>query len=156
MPDVPDFATIVAQSPDATIFAGTDGIIRVWNAAAERVFGYAVGEAIGQDLNIIIPERFREQHWAGFDRAIGEGRTKYEGRFLPTRALRKDGSQIYIEMGFAIVVIDGTTVGAMATARDITERFERERADRQKLRELQEQLEAAGQRSGVQPGDAGG
>jgi PAS domain S-box-containing protein len=131
---------LVEQSPDAMIFAGADGLIQVWNAAAERIFGYPAEEAVGRSLDIIIPERFRQAHWAGFERAMGEARTKYEGKSLPTRAQKKDGSQFYVELAFAIVLVDGKAAGALATARDITERFERERADRQRLRELEEQL----------------
>jgi PAS domain S-box-containing protein len=134
---------LVGQSPDAVIFAGTDGVIQVWNAAAERVFGFPAAEAIGQDLNIIIPERFRDAHWTGYDRALAAGVTKYAGRSLPTRAQMKDGTQIYVELGFSIIVDNGAVLGALATARDITERFERERADRQKMRDLQAQLEGA-------------
>lgn len=132
---------LVADLPDAVVFADTQGVIRVWNAAAERVFGYPANEAIGQNLDIIVPERFRESHWTGFDRALGAGATKYEGRALPTRALRKDGEQIYVELAFAIVLEDGTAIGAIATARDITQRFEEDRELRRELRALRERLE---------------
>jgi PAS domain S-box-containing protein len=142
MPPI-DMTLLVGQSPDAMIFAGTDGIIEVWNSGAERLFGYAPAEAIGQDLNIIIPERFRDAHWTGYDRALAAGVTKYAGRSLPTRAQKKDGTQFYVELGFSIIVHEGVVLGALATARDITERFERERADRQKMRELQAQVEGA-------------
>jgi PAS domain S-box-containing protein len=136
-------AAITEQNPDAVIYADNEGIIRVWNAAAERIFGYPAREALGEDLNIIIPERFRDQHWTGYDRALGDKKTKYAGRSLPTRAQMKDGTQIFVELSFAIVVVDGEAVGALATARDITERFERERADRQKMRDLEAKVAAA-------------
>ena len=108
------------------------------NAAAERVFGHEANKAIGQDLNLIIPEQFRDAHWKGFDRALGEGETKFKGQVLPTRALRADGETIYVELGFAIIKDSGGTVtGALATARDITERFNRDREMRRKLREFE-------------------
>lgn len=120
------------QAPDAVIFAGTDGAIRLWNAAATALFGHSREEAIGQSLDIIIPERFRESHWRGFDRALAEGDTKYRGRALPTRSARKDGATIYVELTFAIVKdASGAVIGALAHARDITERFLRERAERE-------------------------
>src|SRR5262245_52031687 len=123
---------LVDQAPDAVIFAGTDGVIRLWNQAATALFGHERLEAIGQSLDIIIPERFRESHWRGFDRALADGTTKYRGRALPTRSARKDGTAIYVELTFAIVKdASGTVVGALAHARDITERFLRERAQRQ-------------------------
>ena len=132
---------LVSQSPDAAIFADREGVIREWNAAAERIFGHAAGEAIGRSLDIIVPERFRPAHWRGYERAIGEGSTKYSGQSLPTRADRKDGSQIYVELTFAIIHdFDGQVIGALAHARDITERWEEERRRRQRLRELEEQL----------------
>ena len=128
---------LIEQSPDAVIFADRDGTIQTWNAAAERIFGFPPEAAVGQNLDIIIPERFRQAHWTGFERAMGEAKTKYVGQSLPTRALRADGTQFYVELGFAIVVADGKAVGALATARDITERFEKERADRARLKELE-------------------
>lgn len=133
-----DAAQIVEQSPDATIFADREGAIRVWNRAAERVFGHASEAAIGQTLDLIIPERFHEAHWTGYDRALEARVTKYVGQSLPTRALRADGSQITVELSFAIVLdAAGEAIGALATARDITERFEQDRALRRRLRELE-------------------
>ena len=138
----PDLTSlIVEQSPDAVIFAGTDGVIQVWNAAAAAMFGYPADKAIGQDLNIIIPEQFRDQHWTGYDRALGAGDTKYRGQSLPTRANKASGETFYVELSFAIVHdASGAVIGALAHARDITERFERDRNSRRQLRELQEEL----------------
>ena len=135
-----DHALLIADSPDAVIFADTEGRIGVWNAAAERIFGFSEAEAMGQSLDIIVPERFRDAHWKGFDRALGEKATKYAGQTLPTRAQKQDGAQIYVELSFAIIVVNGESVGALATARDITERFDREREQRAKLRAAEEEL----------------
>lgn len=127
---------ILDQGPDAVIFAGTDGMIVEWNTAAEEMFGHMRAEAVGQSLDIIIPERFREQHWAGYDRALAAGETKYRGKAMPTRSMRKDGTPIYVELTFAIIKdAGGTVIGALAHSRDITERWERERAQRQRARE---------------------
>lgn len=129
---------LVEQAPDGVIFADNAGTIVRWNAAAERIFGYPADEALGTSLDIIVPERFREAHWKGFERALADGETKYAGQVLPTRALRKDGTEIYVELSFAIVKGEGGEVlGALAHARDITERFERDRALRRRLRELE-------------------
>jgi PAS domain S-box-containing protein len=133
-----ELALLVEQAPDAVIFADREGVVRVWNAAAERVFGFAASEAIGRELNIIIPESLRDAHWTGYDRALAAGDTKYRGQSLPTKALRADGSTIYVELSFAIVRDrDGAVIGALAHARDITERFERDRQLRRRLRELE-------------------
>jgi PAS domain S-box-containing protein len=138
-----DAASLVQQAPDAMIFAGSDGVIRVWNPAAERIFGFTAEAAIGQDLNIIIPENLRDKHWEGYDRALAAGDTKYRGQSLPTKALKADGSTIYVELSFAIIHGPaGDVIGAMAQARDITERFERDRTTRRRLRDLQEALDA--------------
>lgn len=140
----PEVATaLLEQAPDATIFAGSDGMIAFWNEAAERVFGHTAAEALGQSLDIIIPEEFRERHWTAYDKALEAGDTKYRGQALATRATRADGTTIYVEMGFAIVHgADGAVIGAMALARDITERFNRDRETRRELRELKEAAKA--------------
>lgn len=140
-----DAAMLVDQAPDGMIFADRDGVIRIWNPAAERIFGFTAEAAIGQDLNIIIPEGLRDAHWQGYDRALAAGDTKYRGQSLPTKALKVDGSQIYVELSFAIVHgRDAEVIGAMAQARDITERFERDRTMRRRRRELEKASDTGG------------
>lgn len=58
-------AVLLEQAPDALIFADLDGRIQVWNPAAERIFGHTSAEAVGQSLDIIIPERFRKAQLGG-------------------------------------------------------------------------------------------
>ena len=132
---------LIKQSPDAVIFADPEGIIREWNPAAERIFGHPSGEAVGQNLDLIVPERFREAHWTGYERALAAGETKYSGQALPTRSVRKDGSTVYVELTFAIIHDpQGKVIGALAHARDITERWAKEREQRQHLQELEGRL----------------
>ncbi|MEX2227154.1 MAG: PAS domain S-box protein [Dehalococcoidia bacterium] len=139
-----DFHALVDQAPDAMIFAGLDGIIQTWNPAAERIFGHAAAAAIGQSLDIIIPESLRQAHWQGYERALAAGDTKYRGQSLPTKSMKADGSPIYVELSFAIVHdADGQVIGAMAQARDITERFERDKVTRRRIRDLEAAQEAA-------------
>lgn len=129
---------ILDQAPDAVIFADKSGLITYWNAAAERVFGHSANAALGQSLDLIIPEAQREAHWRGFDRALAAGETKYWGKALPTRAVRADAETIYVELSFAIVKSGGgEVVGALAFARDITERWTQDREMRRRLRELE-------------------
>jgi PAS domain S-box-containing protein len=129
------------QAPDAVVFAGGDGIIQAWNPAAALMFGFAAAQAIGQRLDIIIPEQFRERHWTAYARALAAGDTKYRGQSLPTRALKASGETFYVELSFAIVHgDDGVVIGALAFARDITQRFEQDRASRRRLRELEQEV----------------
>jgi PAS domain S-box-containing protein len=122
---------IVGQAPDAIIFADRDGAIRIWNAAAEAIFGFTADEVLGTSLDVIIPERFRAAHWAGFREALARGTTKYAGRVLTTRSLRKDGARLYVDLSFSLVHDDaGVLRGALAIARDCTERQLAARASR--------------------------
>lgn len=136
-------ALLVDQAPDAVIFAGNDGVIQTWNAAAAAMFGYSEAEAMGQNLDIIVPEQFRDAHWKGYDRALEAGESKYRGQSLPTRAQKANGEAFYVELSFAIVHgRDGAVIGALAHARDINDRFEKDRSSRRRLRELEEELKA--------------
>ena len=68
--------------------------MRYWNNAAERVFGFRVTEALGVSMNLIIPERLRPRHWAGWWAAMKTGTTRYdEGQLLAVPTLHKDGRQ---------------------------------------------------------------
>jgi PAS domain S-box-containing protein len=109
---------IVEQAPDAIVFADRDGTIRIWNSAAERLFGYRAQEVVGASLDVIIPERLRRAHWDGFRKAVDTGRTKYAGRALTTRSVHKDGSKVYVDMTFGLVKdAAGSVLGALAIAR---------------------------------------
>ncbi len=116
--------TLVREAPDAVIFADRDGVIRFWNAGAERIFGFDEAEATGRSLYIIIPEDLRSRHWSGFHETMRTGRTRYgAGNTLAVRALRKNGRPISVE--FSIVPFrgaDGAILGIAAILRDVRER----------------------------------
>ncbi|MGE5090462.1 MAG: PAS domain S-box protein, partial [Candidatus Levyibacteriota bacterium] len=84
-------AAILDQAADAVIFADVEGVIRVWNAAAARIFGFAAAEAIGRSLDLIIPEHLRQAHWIGFRRAMQSGATRLGGQPTMTRGLHQSG-----------------------------------------------------------------
>lgn len=135
------YRLIVAQAPVGVVFANPEGIIELWNAECEAILGYGTEEAIGQSLDLIIPQRHREAHWKGYRQAMETGHTKYRGQVLVTRSVHKDGRTIYLELAFAIVKGDtGQVIGALATARDVTERYTQEKALRQRITELEHQV----------------
>lgn len=122
---------ILEQTTDALIYVDLHGTIARWNHAASVLFGFDAAEALGRSVDLIIPEHLRAAHWNGFNRAVAAGSTRLAGRPTLTRAVRKDGSKLYVEMTFALVKDDaGQVVGSVAMARDVTERVERERAAR--------------------------
>jgi PAS domain S-box-containing protein len=110
---------IVEQTTDALIYADPEGKIVRWNGASTTLFGFTAEEALGSSLDLIIPERLRAAHWAGFDRAMASGTTRLSGKPTLTRALRKDGARLYVQMTFAVVKDDeGSVVGSVAMARE--------------------------------------
>ena len=122
---------IVEASAEAVIFADRAGLIRMWNRGAERIFGYTSDEVVGQSLDVIIPERLRRAHWDAYGRSLETGQTKHTGAVLTTRSMHKDGRKLYVDFSFAMLKdASGAVVGAMATGRDITERYLAERAKR--------------------------
>jgi PAS domain S-box-containing protein len=128
---------LVAGMPDAIVHADEAGVIRVWNAGAVRMFGYTEAEALGQNLDIIIPASLRGRHWHGFHETMRTGQTRYgDGQILAVPATRKDGTRISVE--FTIVPFtgdDGRMTGIAAIMRDATARFEEMRALRKQLSE---------------------
>lgn len=130
---------ILDSSPDAIVICNSIGLVRFWNHGAERVFGFSAVEAVGRSLDLIIPERFRARHWAGWKTAIRTGHTSYaEGQMLAVPASRKDGRQISIE--FSIQFLKGTNdqiEWIVAIIRDVTERYTRDKALRAELKALQ-------------------
>ncbi len=131
-------AALVAEMPDAVVYADRDGTIRFWNGGAARIFGYTATEAVGRSLDLIIPESLRARHWEGYRQTLASGQTRYgAGDLLAVPALRSDGARISIE--FTILPFrgpDGTMSGIAAVMRDVTRRFEETRALRRELEAL--------------------
>jgi PAS domain S-box-containing protein len=126
---------LVRDAPDAIVVADAEGLIRLWNRGAARIFGFTEAEALGQSLDLIIPERQRARHWDGWAQVMRTGKSRYgEGELLAVPALRKDGARISIE--FTIVPLPeagGGLAGIAAILRDVTARFEELKALRKAL-----------------------
>jgi PAS domain S-box-containing protein len=109
---------VVELMPDALIFADRGGVIRIWNARAEALFGYSAEEAVGKNLDLIIPEHLRAAHWRGYEAAITSGRTRLGGKPMLTRATPRNGGKVYVEVAFSIVTdSSGAVLGAVAIGR---------------------------------------
>ena len=131
-------AALLAGLPDAVVYADAQGAIRFWNQGATRIFGFTADEAMGQSLDIIIPEAQRKRHWDGYDQTMRTGKTRYgEGQLLSVPALRKDGTRISVE--FTIVPFkdeSGAMAGIAAVMRDVSARFSELRTLRQEVAAL--------------------
>lgn len=134
--DVDKFSRVLLQTmPDAVIYSDAEGIIQFWNHGAERMFGFLSSEALGQSLDLIIPENLRKRHWEGYDKTMSTGTSRYEsGALLAVPAIRKDGTRISVE--FTIVPFHedgGKMAGIAAVMRDVTKQFEELRSLRKKV-----------------------
>jgi PAS domain S-box-containing protein len=131
-------ATVVKESPEAIVVTDPAGIIRLWNDGAVRIFGFSAAEAMGQNLDIIIPEKLRDRHWKGYFQTMATGHTRYGDKLLSVPATHRDGQRLSIEFSVALLRDDaGQIVGISAIMREVSERREAEKALRAKLSELQ-------------------
>ncbi|HVY13770.1 MAG TPA: PAS domain S-box protein [Rhodopila sp.] len=132
--------TLVANMPDAVVYADRDGTIRSWNGGAVRVFGYTAEEAVGRSLDVIIPEGLRARHWDGYRETMRTGRTRYgDGQVLSVPAIRKDGARISVAFTIVPFADDrGALAGIAAIMRDVTAQFEETRALRKEIAALRE------------------
>lgn len=132
------------ESQDAILIADRDGIIRYWNAGAERILGFTANEAVGQSLDLFIPEKLRGRHWEGYHRVMASGETKYKTGLLSSPGIRKDGSQVSLE--FSMVLLhdeQGTMQGCASIMRDVTERWLKEKELKKRLTECETKLVAS-------------
>lgn len=120
---------------DAFISMDADGLVREWNDAARRTFGWTREEALGQRLaDLIIPEPLRERHTQGLARFLETGEGPLIGQRVEVPGLRKDGSEVPVEI--AISPMEGPNGWTFnAFLHDVTERVhaEKERARRESL-----------------------
>jgi PAS domain S-box-containing protein len=132
-------ASIVDSSDDAIISKNLNGMITSWNAGAERVFGYAAAEAIGQSITLIIPPERRNEEVEILRRLrLGESIDHFE-----TQRLTKDRRYVSISLSVSPVRNrQGVVIGASKIARDITDRV---RADEERGRLLASEQAARAQ-----------
>jgi PAS domain S-box-containing protein len=139
-----DPAAVVAAIGDAVIVSDVEGNVVVWNAAAERLFGWTAAEALGQSMEIIIPERLRKRHWEGYDKSMQTGQTRYAHDVLRVPAVDKAGRAMSIAFTvFMLFGPDGKPSACGSVIRDETERFAQDRELRKRITELEAQLSAA-------------
>ena len=126
---------LVSGMSDAIVYADAEGVIRLWNRGATRIFGFAETEALGCSLDIVIPEGLRERHWQGYRATMRTGQSHYgDGQILSVPAVRKDGARISVEFTIVPFTDDsGQMIGIAAIMRDATARFEELRALRRQL-----------------------
>ncbi len=133
-----DYAQLVAAVGDAVIVSDAKGAITLWNAAATRMFGFTEAEAMGQSLDLIIPERQRQRHWDGYEKTMSTGVTRYGNDVLRVPALHKDGHSLSIAFTVALLRgADGAVTDIVAIVRDETSRWTEERKLRRRLAELE-------------------
>jgi PAS domain S-box-containing protein len=123
---------------DAIVISDARGAIILWNPAAERMFGFTQEEALGQSLDIIIPERLRGRHWAGYEKTMATGQTRYGHDVLRVPAIDKAGRSMSIAFTVALLhSADNAVSGIVAVIRDETVRFQEERELRKRIAELE-------------------
>lgn len=119
---------LLQDAPDAILAADFEGIIRYWNQGAQQIFGYTAVEAVGQSLDLIIPENLRGRHWDGYHRVMASGVTKYQTGMLSSPGAKADGGRVSLE--FSMVLLkgaDGAMQGCGTVMRDVTARWQKEK-----------------------------
>src|SRR5207237_7040490 len=115
------FRSVVQSAADAIVLADDSARIIFWNKGAESMFGYQEDEITGASLELLMPESYRDQHRAGFERFRAGGRSQIVGKTIELEGLRKDGTIFPIELSLASWTGgDGTFFTGVI--RDITER----------------------------------
>jgi PAS domain S-box-containing protein len=98
----------------AIVIADKAGEIQGWSRGAERHFGYKTAEALGQSLDLIVPEEYREQHWNGFRHAMEAGSAKLDGQSTEIPVKCRDGKVIVFPGAFKLLRdASATVIGAM-------------------------------------------
>ena len=107
----------VEISLDAMVAVDEDGTITLWNPAAERLFGYPLEEALGTNIERLVPPGLRERHRSGKERFLSTGQGTIIGHVIEVEGLRKDGSLVPVEISLSGERVDGRWV-FMAILRD--------------------------------------
>jgi PAS domain S-box-containing protein len=129
---------IIGNAPDAILYVDSKGLIQHWNQGAERIFGFTSAEAIGQSLDLIIPEKLRGRHWEGYFKVMQSGESRYGTDLLSVPALHRDGQRLSVD--FSIVMLkdeQGKVTGIASLMRDMTAQRQKETKLKEKIAELE-------------------
>jgi PAS domain S-box-containing protein len=136
-----DFGQLVRAFGDGVIVCDAAGTIVFWNDAATRIFGFTQEDALGQSLDLIVPQRQQGRHWDGYHKTMATGETRYGTDLLQVPAVHKEGKPLSI--AFTVALLhgpDGKVSGIAAVVRDDTARWNDERALKARVRELETAL----------------
>lgn len=132
------YRQIATLARDAILFADEQGLIRTWNKGAEAIFGYSAAEALGQSLELIIPENLRQRHNEGYAATIQSGHSKYGSDLLSVPAVHKDGHRLFCDFSIVMIKDDaGKMLGVASIMRDTTAQKAREKEMREKIKSLE-------------------
>ncbi len=133
-----DLSQLVACVGDAIVVADANEKIVLWNPAATRIFGYSETEALGNTLDLIVPERQRQKHNEGYSKSMETGTTRYGTSLLKVPAKHQNGSTLSIAFTVGMLFdANHKANGVVAIIRDETDRFAEERALKKRLSELE-------------------
>lgn len=139
-----DYHALVEAIGDGIVVCDANGTITYWNRGAEHMFGFTKAEAEGASLDIIIPEKHRKTHWAGYRVTMASGVTKYGNDVLRVPAITKSGANISIAFSVALLFgPDGKVTSIASVMRDETDKFLKDRALKKRVTELEAQLQGA-------------
>lgn len=131
-----DFKRAISMSLDAIVSIDEGGAIILWNPSAERIFGYSEKEMIGRSVEALIPEEYRQQHFAGLKRFVSTGQSRLIGKMSEVEGIRKDGTVVSVELSLSAEREGGRWIFT-SVVRDISERKKLEDELRQKLVEME-------------------
>ena len=136
-----DLQALIQAVGDAVVVCDAKGAIVLWNPAAERLFGYSAEQALGQSLDLIIPQRLRQRHWEGYEKTMATGITRYGTDLLRVPAINQAGGELSIAFTVAMLhSADGKVSAIASVIRDETKRLGDERAAKKRIAELESQL----------------